>query len=136
MREYEAFFAGKIVKRNTTAYNPEGDSNRPSKPYADYPLTSHPCGQWCKKIRGKLYYFGPWNDPDGALKNYRARKDDLHAGRTPRPDTGAATVSPTSSSTFAPSDNAMRAWRQGNATAGPRGTKDQDGNIEAWDEDE
>jgi len=55
-------------------------------------LTAHPAGQWCKKIRGKLRYFGPWSDPDGALAKYNAEKDDLHAGRTPRPDTDAATV--------------------------------------------
>src|SRR5262252_1697543 len=65
---------------------------KPAKPYPEFPLTPHPAGYWCKKIRGKLHYFGPWDDPDGALKKYLEEKDDLHAGRTPRPDPAAATV--------------------------------------------
>jgi integrase len=54
---------------------------KPAKPYPEYPLTPHPAGYWCKKIRGKLHYFGPWSDPDGALAKYNAEKDALHAGR-------------------------------------------------------
>jgi integrase len=65
---------------------------KPSKPYPEYPLTAHPAGYWCKKIRGKLHYFGPWEDPDGALAEYNRQKEDLHAGRKPREATEGTTV--------------------------------------------
>lgn len=57
----------------------------PAKPTRDFPLYPHPCGQWVKKIRGKVYYFGQWSDSEGALKAYLEVRDDLLAGRTPRP---------------------------------------------------
>src|SRR5436190_13743089 len=69
-----------------------GKPNKPNKPYPDFPLFAHAAGVWAKKIRGKLHYFGPWSDPDGALARYLAEKDDLHAGRKPRPEPGAVTV--------------------------------------------
>jgi hypothetical protein len=28
-----------------------------------------------------MHYFGPWANPDGALKKYGEQKADLHAGR-------------------------------------------------------
>src|SRR6516165_4097648 len=77
---------------NSTTPLPTGKPAKPSKPYPEYPLTAHPAGYWCKKIRGKLHYFGPWNDPDGALDKYLAEKDALHAGRKPREDGEALTV--------------------------------------------
>jgi integrase len=77
---------------DSTAPLTPGKPAKPSKPYPDFPLTAHPAGVWCKKIKGKLHYFGPWSDPDGALKNYLEQKDDLHAGRTPRPDLSTLAV--------------------------------------------
>lgn len=72
-------------------------SDRPPKPYPDFPLGAHPGGMWQKKILGKIHYFGRWGrrvkgkmvrlESDGwkeALDIYKAQADDLHAGRTPR----------------------------------------------------
>ncbi|MCL4206589.1 MAG: hypothetical protein KJ000_29245 [Pirellulaceae bacterium] len=58
------------------------------KPKSDFPLTRHPRGQWCKKVGGKLHYFGRvQGDEDGqaALEEWLRVKDDLLAGRKPRP---------------------------------------------------
>jgi integrase len=55
-----------------------------AKPYPDFPLTAHPSGRWCKKILGKLLYFGPLVDWQAALDLWLKQKDELLAGRVPR----------------------------------------------------
>jgi integrase len=48
-----------------------------------FPLTLHKTGQFCKKIRGKLYYFGI--DKQRALERYLEQAAYLHAGKSPKP---------------------------------------------------
>src|SRR3954447_7573080 len=77
---------------HSTSPAPSGKPAKPPKPYPEYPLTAHPAGYWCKKIRGKIHYFGPWEDPDGALAKYEVEKEALHAGRKPRTEAEALTI--------------------------------------------
>jgi hypothetical protein len=66
--------------------------DKPAKPYDDFPLFAHTAGVWAKKTRGKLYYFGPWANPDAALQKYLAEKGALHAGRKLRESTDGLTI--------------------------------------------
>ena len=45
-------------------------ANETSKPTPDFPLSARRNGQWAKKMKGKFFYFGPLDDPQGALKRY------------------------------------------------------------------
>ena len=57
---------------------------KPAKPYPSFPLTAHNNGQWCKKIRGKVHFFGVWAEPKQALESYLLVAKDLHAGLQPQ----------------------------------------------------
>lgn len=60
-------------------------SNRSAeKPVEGFPLTAHPSGRWCKKILGKLHYFGPIDDWQSAIDSYESQKIELHSGRKPK----------------------------------------------------
>ena len=61
-----------------------GKAKKPAKPHKAYPLYAHGSGQWAKKVRGRLHYFGVWSDPTAALKRWNDTKDDLLEGRPPR----------------------------------------------------
>src|SRR5262249_4275606 len=78
-----------MSKRDSTATN---SPDKPAKPYPEFPLFPHATRRWAKKIRGRMHYFGPWDDPDGALKKYLEQKDALHAGRKPREVSTGVTV--------------------------------------------
>ena len=61
------------------------------KPHKNFPLTLRKSdGRWCKKVRGKIHYFT--GTADEALAEWLRIKDDLLAGRTPRPTGEGFTV--------------------------------------------
>ena len=51
---------------------------KPVKP-KNCPLPPSGGGSWVKKIKGKLYTFGPWHDLERALKNYYSQLDFILA---------------------------------------------------------
>ena len=56
-----------------------------------FPLTLHKTRQYCKKIKGKIYYFG--TDKKAALNRYLDQAAYLHAGKLPRPKSTGHTLS-------------------------------------------
>ena len=56
---------------------------KPAKPRKDFPLGAANNGQWCRKVRGKIHYFGIWSNPDAAEAEYLRQREYLQAGRLP-----------------------------------------------------
>lgn len=77
LERYNAWLTGEPVKAN------RGGNG---KPRPDFPLYKHATGQWAKRVRGKVHYFG--SDPNAALEKWTKQKDDLLAGRVPVDGTG------------------------------------------------
>ncbi len=56
---------------------------KPAKPRDDFPLFPHQAGQWAKKVKGKLHYFGVWADPKAAEAKWERDKLALLSGEEP-----------------------------------------------------
>jgi Phage integrase, N-terminal SAM-like domain len=57
--------------------------SRPKKPNPGFPLFANLNGQWCRKVKGKPYYFGKWADDlkgERALVDWNARQAAIMAG--------------------------------------------------------
>jgi len=59
-------------------------ATKPAKPSKTFPLFAHACGKWAIKRCGRMFYFGTWDDPKAALREYFDIQDAIDAGHDPR----------------------------------------------------
>ena len=71
---------GQSIKSRRNSKSPQS-----AKPYPEFPLTAHPSGRWCKKHRGRQYYFGPIENWQSALERYHREWPYIIDGRSPPP---------------------------------------------------
>lgn len=88
---------GKLLAKNKGVITPaKNDAAEALSKPKNLPLSIHKgTGYWCKKVRGKVHYFGKVSDdPKGkaAMEQWLEVKDDLLAGREPRAKTEGLTV--------------------------------------------
>lgn len=56
-------------------------NSAPPWPFPDHVhMTAHPSGQWCKKIKGRLFYFGAIDEPELALLKWQQQHHQLERG--------------------------------------------------------
>lgn len=67
----------------------EAGNGKPPKPYPSFPLFAHASGKWAVKRKGQMIYFGRWDDPQGALRQYQ---EWVHASERPSEAPGSPTV--------------------------------------------
>jgi hypothetical protein len=56
-----------MSEANSTTPSSSGKPAKPAKPSPDFPLTAHPAGYWCNKIKGRTHYFGRRREPRSTL---------------------------------------------------------------------
>ncbi len=76
---------------NSTPAPSAGKTQKPNKPYPDFPRLAHATCVWEKNIPRQDARLVTWGDPDAALKKYLEQKGAPHAGKKPR-DADALTV--------------------------------------------
>lgn len=79
MAKNDSTTAAEFLKWRTWKQGKEGRS---------FPLTPHRNQQWCKKVRGRVVFFGVLGDKEAALAEWLRCKDDLLAGRPKPPRDG------------------------------------------------